>query len=82
MARHDVPANGRPHIACEIDQADAALTHETLAFLHRTLHNMRRSMRRAQPTPREGIEAGLDLMICAVEERLGLHAEETLRTAA
>ena len=45
---------------------------ETFRFLRSHILNMRRSIRRARPTPREGIEAGLDLMLAAVEERLDL----------
>lgn len=48
---------------------------ESFAFLHRTIRNMQRSLRRARPAPREGIEAGLDLMLCAVNERLAAHEQ-------
>jgi hypothetical protein len=62
-------------LAAEKDQ-------ETLLFLERTIRNMQRSMRLPKPTPREGIEAGLDLMLRAVREALGERAEDEFRVAA
>lgn len=96
VAKEDAPAGEQSRtITCEIEtlaaafqetylagQADAARAHETLVFLHRTIRNMQRSMRRARPTPREGVEAGLDLMLRAVEERLGIPDGDALRIAA
>lgn len=52
-------------------RGDANAEHETLTFLRQTIRNMQRSLRRARPTPQAGVEAGLDLMLAAVDTRLG-----------
>lgn len=79
----EVPADDRQTITSDLPtlaaafrlaylagRGDAHAEIETLTFLKRTITNMRRSMRRARPTPQAGVEAGLDLMLAAVEERL------------
>ena len=70
------------HLAYLAGRADSARDRETYQFLHRSIRNMQRSIRKARPIPREGIEAGLDLMLRAVEERLGVRAEDALGLAA
>jgi hypothetical protein len=51
-------------------RGDANAEHETLDFLRRTIRNMQRSLRRPRPTPQAGVEAGLDLLLAAVDTRL------------
>lgn len=63
-------------------RADVAREDATLSFLRQTIRNMQRSLRIARPTPREGIEAGLDLMLRAVDERLGFRAEDEFLRAS
>lgn len=69
------------HLAFLAGNTEAREMRETLMFLQRTIRNMQRSLRKARPAPREGIEAGLDLILRAVDERLGVRAEDEFRVA-
>ena len=52
--------------AVELTERIEAIYHgrerDALELIRRTVRRMRRSMRQATPTPREGVEAGLDLI--------------------
>lgn len=59
----------------EAGRAEAAAeAEETFESLRRSIRGLKRSLRRARPTPRQEVEAALDLMLVAVEERLGIES--------
>ena len=64
------------YLAGQADAAhDAALSEDAFQTLRRMIRDLARSLRRARPTARQEVEAGLDSLLYTVEQALGITSE-------